>query len=252
MTPVDLLSRRVRADGATPLLTCYDDSTGERVELSAVSLANAVAKTANLLTGDLGVEPGEVVTVRLPAHWQSASVLLALWSVGAVVDLDAGESVTPTRVQVVAEARLGEPGVAAAEDVLAYSLRPMGGRLTVPPRPGLLDAAREVPSQPDAFWDAPPDPAAPALLLGGQELSGTALGDGGGLAPGARVLARAAWTSVAGLRAGLLAPLATGGSAVLVASPDQARLPDRARQERATHTWGLEVPGLPAVPDTAS
>lgn len=254
MTPVEHLAARVRRDGATPFLTWYDDASGERLELSAVSLANAVAKTANLLAGDLGVESGEVVAVRMPAHWQTASVLLGLWSLGAVADLGAAHD---TRVQVVAEARLAEHGVDAAEDVLAFSLAPpLGptrGRLRAPLRPGLLDAAIEVLSQPDDFWDAPPDPAATALLLGGPdrapvEVSGAVLGEPAGLPPEARVVARADWTTLAGLQAGLLAPLAAGGSVVLIADPAADRLADRAAQEHATTTWGLGVAGLPVVP----
>lgn len=251
MTPVAHLAARVRDDGATPLLTWYDDAAGARVELSAVSLANAVAKTANLLVDDLGVEPGEVVAVRLPAHWQTASVLLGLWSVGAVVDLDGAA----TRVQVVAESRLGEAGVAGAEDVLALALRPLGGRLLAPPPAAVLDHALEVPPQGDV-WSGPPVPAeAPALVLGGATLTAGELGAPGGLTPGPapRVLALADWTTLPSLRAGLLLPLAARGSVVLIApgTPayplDPARLATIAAQERATHGSGLVVDGLPAL-----
>lgn len=242
--PAALLARRVRDDGATPFLTWYDDATGERVELSAVSLANAVAKIAHLLAGDLAVEPGELVGVRLPAHWQTASVLLGLWSVGAVADLDGGAA----RVQVVAEAWLAEPGVDAAEDVLALSLRPMGGRLAVAPPPGVLDYALEVPPQPDVWSGASVAGEAPALVLAGQTSTGADLGDTAGLPPGARVLALADWTTLAGLRAGLVAPLAVGGSVVLVANPEESLLAARAKQEMATHAAGLVVAGLPSVP----
>ena len=47
--PADLLAAAVRREPAAPLLTHYDDVTGGRVELSATTLANWVAKTANLL-----------------------------------------------------------------------------------------------------------------------------------------------------------------------------------------------------------
>jgi len=243
VTPTALLARRVRLDGASPFLTWYDDATGERIELSAVSLANAVAKTANLLADELDVEPGERVGVRLPAHWQTASVLLGLWAVGACVDLDGAA----TRVQVVAEARLGEPGVEAAEIVLALALRPLGGRLTAAPGPGILDHGAEVPAQPDVFAGEAPDGDSAALVLGGRTLSGHELGALASLPTGGRMLALADWTTLAGLRAGLLDPLAADGSAVLVAHPHAPGLASRATQERATATWGLADP-LPVPP----
>ena len=42
-------------DPARPLLTWYDDGTGERVELSGATLGNWVAKTANLLVDGCGL-----------------------------------------------------------------------------------------------------------------------------------------------------------------------------------------------------
>ena len=67
-----LLSR----DPVGPRITYYDDATGERIELSTVTLANWAAKTANLFRDELGAGPGSRVAVLLPAHWQTAAVLL--------------------------------------------------------------------------------------------------------------------------------------------------------------------------------
>ena len=47
--PPQLLDEALRRDPARPLLTFYDDATGERTELSVATFANWVAKTANLL-----------------------------------------------------------------------------------------------------------------------------------------------------------------------------------------------------------
>src|SRR5947199_6823929 len=80
-----MLSAAVATDPARPMLTWYDDATGERVELSGATLANWVAKTANLLVDGCGLAPGEAASVRLPPHWQSAAVLLGCWSAGVVV-----------------------------------------------------------------------------------------------------------------------------------------------------------------------
>jgi uncharacterized protein (TIGR03089 family) len=78
--PADLLAATVRREPAAPLITYYDDATAERVELSAATLANWVAKTGNLLQDEFDVGPGSTVAVSLPVHWQTAAVLLAVWS----------------------------------------------------------------------------------------------------------------------------------------------------------------------------
>ena len=80
-----LLSALTGAEPARPLVTFYDDSTGERVELSVATYANWVAKTANLLQDEFDVGPGSTVAVALPVHWQTAAVLLGVWSCGAAV-----------------------------------------------------------------------------------------------------------------------------------------------------------------------
>ena len=47
--------------------------------LSALTLANWAAKTANLIRDEFGLTPGARVAVLLPAHWQTAAVLLGCW-----------------------------------------------------------------------------------------------------------------------------------------------------------------------------
>ncbi len=60
-TPADLLRSALASDPGRPLVTFYDDATGERVELSVATFANWVAKTANLLQADPAAEPGDRV-----------------------------------------------------------------------------------------------------------------------------------------------------------------------------------------------
>ena len=52
-----ILDPMLRADPVGPRITYYDDATGERIELSAVTLANWAAKTGNLLRDELGGGP---------------------------------------------------------------------------------------------------------------------------------------------------------------------------------------------------
>ncbi|QNP63611.1 TIGR03089 family protein [Streptomyces genisteinicus] len=218
-TPADLLRSALAADPARPLVTFYDDATGERVELSVATFANWVAKTANLLQGEMSAEPGERLALLLPAHWQSAVWLLACSSVGVVADVGGDPSAAD---HVVAGPGRFEDGLACRGERMALSLAPMGRRFTTPPA-GWADYAVEVPSQGDRFAPyAPVDPDAEALTVAGTALTGAELvgraradAERLGLTPGARVLSGLGYDTWDGLAAGLFAPLAAGASVVL-------------------------------------
>src|SRR5687767_11353023 len=83
-----LLAGQLRRNGSRPLVTFYDDATGERVELSVATYANWVAKTSSLLQDELGLERGDTVLVDLPAHWLTPVWLGACWSNGLAVTAD--------------------------------------------------------------------------------------------------------------------------------------------------------------------
>ncbi|MBW1601853.1 TIGR03089 family protein [Streptomyces sp. JJ66] len=239
-TPADLLRSALTEDAARPLVTFYDDATGERVELSVATLANWVAKTANLLQDELSAEPGDRVALLLPAHWQTAVWLLACASVGAVAvpgGDPAGSDLVVAGPDTLDEAR------ACPGERVALSLRPLGGRFPQPPE-GFVDYAVEVPGQGDHFAAyAPPAPHDVALVVDGTELTGAevverARADAAelGLAPGSRLLSARGYGDWAGLSHGLLAPLAVGGSVVLCRNLDQVALEARQASERVTHT----------------
>src|SRR3954469_25165700 len=78
----------VRRDPTAPLLTWYDDATGDRTELSGATLDNWVAKTANLLVDGVGLGHGGRVAVLLPPHWQTAAILLGVAAAGLTAELD--------------------------------------------------------------------------------------------------------------------------------------------------------------------
>ncbi|MFF3504065.1 TIGR03089 family protein [Streptomyces sp. NPDC003247] len=227
-TPADLLRSALAADPARPLVTFYDDATGERVELSVATFANWVAKTANLLQDGLSAEPGDRVALLLPAHWQTAVWLLACSSVGAVADV-AGD---PARADhVVAGPGLFEAGLACRGERYALSLAPLGRRFVPAPPEGYADYAVDVPSHGDRFVPyAPVDPEEPALIVAGAEYTGAeiverARADAAGLGltgPGSRLLSALPYDTWDGLSAGLYAPLASGGSVVLCRHLDQA------------------------------
>jgi uncharacterized protein (TIGR03089 family) len=245
-TPADLLRSALAADPGRPLVTFYDDATGERVELSVATLANWVAKTANLIQGDLSAEPGDRVALLLPAHWQTAVWLLACSSTGTVA-APAGDPGAADLVVSGPEAESLEAARACRGERVALSLRPLGARFPQPPE-GFHDYAVEVPGQGDQFAPFVPVAAGdPFLALpGGEELTGEqavrrAEQDAGelGLTPGARLLSARPFDGWEGLSAGLLAPLAAGASVVLcrnLQELDGDSLDKRKEEERVTHT----------------
>lgn len=243
-TPADLLRTALATDPSRPLVTFYDDVTGERVELSVTTFANWVAKTANLLQGDLAAEPGDRLALLLPPHWQTAVWLLACSSAGVVADLGgdaAGADLVVSGPDTLDAAR------ACPGERVALALRPLGGRFPQPPE-GFLDYAVEVPGQGDRFAPfAPVGPDDPAFVLpGGEELTGAGAvalarrdAEARGLTAGSRLLSALPYDSWEGVSAGLLAPLAAGGSVVLapaLATLDPASLDKREESERITHT----------------
>ncbi|MCX4666799.1 TIGR03089 family protein [Streptomyces sp. NBC_01381] len=243
-TPADLLRSALAADPGRPLITFYDDATGERVELSVATFANWVAKTANLLQGDLAAEPGDRLALLLPAHWQTAVWLLACSSVGVVADVGGD----PAEADLVVSGPDSlEAARACSGERVALALRPLGGRFPQPPA-GFADYAVEVPSQGDRFAPyAPVDPDEPALAVSGAgELTGAELVERAradaaarGLAPGSRLLSGLSYDTWEGLSCGLHAPLAAGGSVVLCRHLDQLAdggLAKRTEDERVTDT----------------
>lgn len=242
--PPSLLDEALRRDPARPLLTFYDDASGERSELSVVTFATWVAKTANLLRDDLAVADGTTVSLDLPVHWQAAVWLQASWALGLHV-VPAG---SPAEVAVVAYDGRVPPGAA---DVVVLGLGPLGlpRRDALPPPGATLDYDREVAGHGDRFVPAGPvPPGRPALTVEGRTLTGAdlaALAHGQEhLDPGARLLVTEPLGSLAAVLAGLLVPLATGVTAVFCRHLDPARLTARTAQEGLVAAVGPDTPDL--------
>ncbi|WP_433889755.1 TIGR03089 family protein [Streptomyces sp. CA-111067] len=244
-TPAGLLAAALRADPGRPLVTFYDDETGERVELSVATFSNWVAKTANLLQEELGAQPGDRLALLLPAHWQTAVWLLAGFSTGVLV-APGGDPAGADLV--VSGPDTLDAALTCKGERMALALRPLGGRFPTPPA-GFADYAVEVPSQGDRFVPYEPvGPDAPALELpdGGGVLAGgevvaraRASAAGLGLVPGSRLLSGLPFDGWDGLAAGLLAPLAADASVVLCRHLDRLPADQLARRqdaERVTHT----------------
>ncbi|GLZ38514.1 TIGR03089 family protein [Actinokineospora sp. NBRC 105648] len=202
---------------AKPLITHYDDAAGTRVELSVATVRNWAAKTANWLVEEHDVEPGTPVAVQLPAHWQTAGVLLGAWWAGAHVIADG-----PAAVTFVA------PGESADGTVAAVSLDPMGRDLGGPSG-GAADFVGEARLFGDDFFG--PSVPGSTLALAGMTVD-EVLTVAKGLPEGTRLLSTLAWTIPDGVLAALVAPLATGGSLVQVTNP--SRLDSHRTAERTT------------------
>ena len=230
-----ILDPMLRADPVGPRITYYDDATGERIELSAVTLANWAAKTANLLRDELGAGPASRVAILLPAHWQTAAVLFGVWWIGAEAVLGAG----PADLALCTAERLDEADsslnmTAPGGEVAVLSLDPFGR--PVPDLPiGVTDYATAVRVHGDQIVpEASPGPALAGRsvdeILADCESSSAARE----LTSGDRVLSSASWTEPGELVDGLLSILAVGASLVQVANPDPSVLQRRIETEKVT------------------
>jgi len=238
-TFAEVLARQVRTDSARPLITFYDDATGERTELSVATYANWVAKAASLLVEEHDLERGQTLRIDLPAHWLGPIFLGAAWTAGlVVVGPDDSEDGAADAI-VCGPAGLARwAELADRVPVLACALLPLGVRFADPLPPGVHDVGIEIWSQPDSFipWD-PPEPDDPAYAVSGttttQAELWSAAAAGSLLTDGGRLLSEANPASPPGL-ATFTEPLVRGGSMVLVTHSGPERLEAIEIAERAT------------------
>lgn len=223
-------------DPTQPLLTFYDDETSERTELSGATLANWVAKTANMIVDDCALEPGQWASIGLPPHWQTAAVMLGCWTAGLAVTT----TPDPAEIAFVDVNRAADDPPAADRYVLG--LHPLALPLPRVP-PGYLDFAAEVRAHGDHFYPTRPvTPSSPAWRhVGGADATNADLcalaaarADALGITAGARVLIDAdAYPDPVDW---LLAPLSAGASTVLCRRLDATRLGARVDAELVDHS----------------
>jgi acyl-coenzyme A synthetase/AMP-(fatty) acid ligase len=213
-TVLAALAADLRTAPGSPFLTTYDESLGERVELSRATFDNWVCKLANLFGSEWDLAAGDLVAVRLGKPWHLIAATIAAWTAGLTVTFDL---TAPTGV-------------------------PIGP---------WSDFARDVPGQPDALVLAgavqPTDPAI-------QETSGTSthaeLVTRGryaaaslGLTARGRLATDLDPSTMDGFTVGVLAPLVTGSSVVFVTGASAERRQRIAEQERATClSWAPTAP----------
>ncbi|MBB3661909.1 uncharacterized protein (TIGR03089 family) [Prauserella sediminis] len=229
MNLTDQLLRPLLSSAARPAVTHYDDAVGSRVELSVATLTNWAAKTANWLVEEFDVEPGGPVAVDLPAHWQTAGVLLGTWWCGGHVVSD------PDGARVAFTGPDGPTGI--ADDTAVVALDPLGRGLGPQGAPnGAFDYLSDARTAGDDFTPLIPVPGDTAALLGdtADDVLAAARVRAGelGIGSGDRVLSTRAWTLPDGVLDALVAPLAAGAHVVQVSNP--AKLDAHRAAEAAT------------------
>lgn len=211
----ELLHQRSRTAGSDPFLTTYQPEG--RSELSARTFANWVAKTANLLQTEIGLDPGDRVELDVarqhPGHWMTLVWTMAVWQAGLCV-VDAAADVL-----VAGPA----PGPAPRTPALACSLHPLGIGLTGLP-PGWTDFSTAALAQPDDWLGHGPDsPDDPAWEAGSRSMTFAGLTEA---AEGSAMRTLLVdpddhWAAAATC---LIAPLRGGGSSVVALGLDAATL----------------------------
>jgi uncharacterized protein (TIGR03089 family) len=225
-----VLDPLLKADPMGPRITYYDDATGERIELSTVTLANWAAKTANLLRDEMGAGPGTRVAVLLPAHWQTAAVLLGVWWIGAEVVLSGAADLALCTSERLDEA---DEAVAGGE-VAVLSLDPFGKPAADLPV-GVTDYATAVRVHGDQFiTEQRPGPALDGRSVEEVLAAATESAAAAGLTARDRVLSSLPWSTPEDVVANLVAVFAAGASLVQMANPDPAALERRRTTEKVT------------------
>lgn len=194
--------------GPAPFLTHYDSDS--RIELSGVTFANWVAKTANLFE-DLGGDPDEPISLGLaethPGHWVTIVWTAAAWL--------AGTEVIPGVAPDAAFAVVGPGDARRGVESVACSLHPLGRGFETPPA-GATDYF-DVFAQPDAAFPADEDRAPRDVLPRSDR----------------KLFVNPAWSPefVADV---LLAPMLGGGSSVVAVGLDEAAVERIRETERVT------------------
>lgn len=232
---VAALARRVQRDGARPLVTWYQPSSGARIEFSAITWANWVDKTVNLL-GGLGADDQPLLGAPLladhPGHWMSWVWAQATWQLGGRLWVTDRAELSQVDVAVVGpEDAYPVPGA----ETVACSLHPLGLGFTQTPT-GVTDAA-ELLSEPDLHFATPAPVDQVWLTLKGEDRLGSELVSGEPIAGRVLVLGTdpdavlGAWAAI----------LLGGGSLVLVDPEGDALEPGTldplVEQERVDIVW---------------
>lgn len=236
-TPERLFGDLLAAVPSQPFVTYYDEATGERSELSVKSLANWVVKTHHLLGTELGLGVGDHALVALPAHWISVAPILGCFTAGLAITDDASEAT----VAFIAPEALAIAASAPDIYVIAPDSAAVGFSGNEPA--GTNDFVLSVRPQEDKWPSVrlaagPNDPGLAGRTRGELVEWARARAATTGLETGGRLLTTRDWVTSVDLVDAVLAPLAVGGSVVIVRNADAETVERRIGQERATARLG--------------
>lgn len=223
-----------------PLITYLDVGRSERTELSATSVENAAAKVANALRDEFELEPGAVVALHLPFHWQRSVWCAGAWTAGCLVDVEGDPEQADLVVAGPVEA--GSLAGRTSGDIAVVSLHPFGLPTSDPLPPGTIDVTLAVRQQPDAYLFEPPTAELPALRMGsGPALTQARVGELAlqraaqwSLLAGGRLLVDDTVDVLGGWLAALAIPLHANASVLLVLGDAQS---DRISEQEHVTSW---------------
>jgi uncharacterized protein (TIGR03089 family) len=239
-TPHATIGDAVRRKPQDPLITFYDGISGERVELSATTFANWIAKTANLFRDTLSLPVPPAVAMDLPAHWQTIVVAHAAWALGGCVVTDLAAADFASADLLVRDTRVVSSATHERPDeVLVMALQSMGAP-GVPPPPHEWDYDREVRLAADRFTGPVVDPDAPAWISEGGRWShaDVVVSANARVSTGDRPLVRVGRADGSALLdLGVVA--AAGRGVVLAVDCDDDTVRRVARQEQCNKIWAV-------------
>lgn len=230
---MDLMAPFLASDAASPRLTTYTDAG--RMELSAATVSNWASKGGNLVAGELGLGPGDVVAVDAPADWMPAALVLGCWRAGVAVcspsSTSFGDAAALLTTDPDAHPDFDGEVLQLSTDPFGRGVAEAGGEVPF----GVVDLSPELRVQGDRY--AGPETGGDAVLLldrSGAGVTGEQLTERAAESVGSGVRAvTGAWADTDGLVTTLL-PLFTGGSVVVSTDGSSERLAHLADTERGT------------------
>ncbi len=232
--PEQLRRRSLASAPGAPWVTYYDEDSGGRIELSATTLDNWVAKGSGLLAEEYDINADSVVLVNTGRHWLTHVWTWSVWSLGAAVALPGAED--EAELLVVAQGRplasnrhYEAPTLVCGTDLFAL---PLGAATPS----GAVDVMADIAGYPDVNPTPLPPGSSPAVVSAAGVIDGeTAVATAARIPErvGRRLLVTADPTTVEGLLACTLSAATMAGATVLAAPDLPAETRDAiVRQER--------------------
>ncbi len=224
MGRMSMLHPLVHSDPASPRLTVYDEATGARQEFSGVTLDNWANKIANMLVDEFDATADTTIIIDMPVSWQAAVIGIGTFA-AALTPLFTGHSGTLNDDAPAAELVFatvdGFERWPDADDVVVVSNDPFGR--------GVEESGGQLPFGTVDFG--------PTVRFYGDHYFGEScdLSEFAEDSVGPERWLVTNWSSTSDFRTKVLAPLAAGGSVVIVAGIASAdRLDAIAETEKVT------------------